>query len=763
MISFRARLLCIFIPLLLLTLGAITWSVFSATKNAGQAFANNELDVAERVFDQLIREDRTQLKNSVTILAEDYGFRQAVATGERDTQISALANHGERIGAEIVLLTNAAGEVLLSSHDLQEAQSTIVRDVQQGASFDMLLEVEHKPYQFAVVPVYAPNLLGWVGLGFPLDEALLKKFKSISRVDVTIMVGREVLPNLTTLAPGHDLLENKAADNFGRAENWLSRTVWLSGAGGDELSALLTVSASDIKAQFNQLQRRLVIIAAVTLILIILAVFSIANGLSRPLSVLAAAADRMAAGDYGREISFSRADEIGQLASSLNSMQAAIKDREAHITYVAEHDERTGLPNREKAQQILNELFDEGTSFTGVLLRVTNIKRLNDLYGILFVQRFVPLMAERMRNEVTACGTLARLGSDEFLLIMTAGSVINRQEITALAECFKHPFSLDGVQIVFEAAAGVIECPEQAANYEELIRRSNIALAESVRAGKNFYDYQAGADESHLRKLNITARLQQAIANHGFELFYQPQQSLLDDSIEGLEALIRWEDEVLGKVFPDEFIPLAEESGLISDITRWVLAQVQQDLKHIGEAGGAIEVSINLSAKDILDTDMLDTLTRAATQTMPAGCSLAYEITETALVTDAHSARENLLVLQRAGIRLSMDDFGTGFSSLSQLKMLPVSKLKIDKSFVLELAKDQDDQKIVEATLGLARALNLSVIAEGVEDEQAKALLRRWGCQSIQGYYLARPMTLAATLKWLTEYNSASMESRTHS
>lgn len=367
----------------------------------------------------------------------------------------------------------------------------------------------------------------------------------------------------------------------------------------------------------------------------------------------------------------------------------------------------------------------------------------------------MPLIAERMRKEVTACGTIARLGSDEFLLIMTAGSVINHQEIKALTDNFKHPFSLDGIQIVFEVSAGVLDCPSQASNFEDLIRRSNIALTDAVRSGHTYSHYDTGADESHLRKLNITARLQKAISSGSFELYYQPQQSLLDDSVEGLEALIRWEDEVLGKVFPDEFIPLAEESGLISDITRWVLKRVERDCAEFSQTGMQLEVSINLSAKDILDKEMLQTLTTAATQTLPKGCTIAYEITETALVTDAASARENLLALQRAGIRLSMDDFGTGFSSLSQLKMLPVSKLKIDKSFVMELASDRDDQNIVEATLGLAKALNLSVIAEGVEDDQAKRLLRRWGCQSIQGYHLAKPMPLEATLNWLNAFETS--------
>ncbi|MBB3169980.1 putative bifunctional diguanylate cyclase/phosphodiesterase [Simiduia aestuariiviva] len=756
MTSFRARLLLVFIALLSLTLVAITWAVFSATQNAGHVFANNELDVAERVFKRLIIEDRGQLKTRVSLLSEDYGFRQAVAIGEEETLITALANHGERVGAEMVLLTDGEGRVKLSSHDLTLVQPFIAVRIAEGTSFDLLVQAEQQLFQFAMVPVRAPSLIGWVGLGFPLKPALLENFKSITRVDVTMMLAERAIPALSTLPAAAGQNKPIAQSNVHSSDliqrDWLTRTLAFEGENAGDIVALLTVPSSDIKAQFNQLQQRLILIAALALVLVVAAIFRIANGLSQPLATLAAAADRMAAGDYDRPVQLTSTDELGLLANSLNRMQAAIKEREAHITFMAEHDERTGLPNREKVQHILADLFAEQTSFTAVLLRVSNIKRLNDLYGILFVQRFMPLVAERLKSEVTACGTLARLGSDEFLLILTAGAVINRQEIEILSHSFSHPFSLDGVQIVFEMRAGVVDCPAQASNYEFLIRRSNIALTEAVRAGQKFYYYQDGADDAHLRKLQITARLQHAIEHGNFELFYQPQLSLLTGEIEGMEALIRWKDETLGSVFPDEFIPLAEESGLISDVTRWVVGRVREDCMALASTGKPIEISINLSAKDILDTEMLAMLTEAAVKDLPAGCSLAYEITETALVADAHAARENLLLLKNAGIHLSMDDFGTGFSSLSQLKMLPVSKLKIDKSFVMKLASDCDDQNIVEAILGLAKALKLSVVAEGVEDATAMSMLDNWGCQSIQGYHLARPMPVTEALVWLENY-----------
>lgn len=747
-----------FVALLVLTLAAITWAVLSATQNAGQSFANSELDIAERVVNRLLADNQSQLISQVTVLAEDYGFRQAMATGDEATQITALANHGERIGADVVLYTDAEGNTLLSSHDLTMAQRPIAQRIGVGpAAFGVMVVSEGRAFQMAMVPVRAPNVIGWVGLGFPLNQTLLAGMKAIAKADISVLVNGQPAATLTTLpTPDWQAVvsaQSVAGEEFAQfsQQDWINRAVSVDDNAVGNVTLVLSVSASALKAQFYQLQQRMVLIGVVALVMVVLVIVSIANGISKPLQLLARAADRMTAGDYDSEIVMARTDELGVLANTLNGMQAAIKQREARITYVAEHDEPTGLPNRDKARQILDGLFADGTIFTAALLRVVNIKRLNDLYGMLFIQRFVPLIAERMKRELTACGSLARIGSDEFLLVLNAGALLNEKEAESLVNSFSHPFTLDGVHIVFDVCVGLVECPVQAANFEELIRRSTIALAEAVHLGVPVRHYQAGADEIHLRKLNVTARLQCALAAGNFEIHYQPQLNLATQKVEGVEALMRWQDDEIGRVFPDEFIPLAEESGLITGMTRWVLEQVRTDCASFAALAQPLEISINLSAKDILDDEAVEELVSGATEGLPTGCSLAYEITETALVADAEKARENLLKLQRAGISLSMDDFGTGFSSLSQLKLLPVSKLKIDKSFVMQLSADQEDQKIVRATINMAKALNLKTVAEGVEDARAQALLGQWGCTSIQGYYLAKPMPLPALLAWLTD------------
>ena len=350
-----------------------------------------------------------------------------------------------------------------------------------------------------------------------------------------------------------------------------------------------------------------------------------------------------------------------------------------------------------------------------------------------------------------AQGFVSRTKNNEFLVVFNCSGNNADAAVWPILDSFSESLSHDNIAINFEPRAGILYCPEQADNYEDLIRRASIALSEARKLALPSYLYQEGADEIHLRKLTITAYLQQAIQQGNFELMYQPQLDLQSNSVNGVEALIRWTDPVLGKVFPDEFIPLAEESGAISDITRWVLGQVCKDCAVLANAESTLNVGINLSAKDILSKTMLAELLDKAAHAVPANITLGFEVTETALIADAHKAMDNLKVLQQAGLSLSMDDFGTGFSSLSQLKLMPVDKLKIDKSFVMKLDESPEDQSIVQATIKMAHALGLKVVAEGVENKAAGEMLKAWGCDYMQGYYLARPMPLLDLLPWLQQ------------
>lgn len=763
MISFRSKLLLIFVALLFLVLASITWAVFNAASSAAVTYANNELDVAERVFNKLLLENRRQLIERASLLADDYGFRQAVATNEEETLISVLANHGDRIGASMVFITDSAGKLRLGSHDLAVAKNLIATNVSKAEQpFSLLLAVEQQAFQLAMVPVRAPNLIGWVGLGFAIDAELLNNLESVSKANITLLLDNADQPVLTTLAiaelAGLTREPEVSAPRDGGVltsllsrQGWLSRPVLLEGDIAGDIEFLLSVSATQLQEKLNKLQKHIVSIGVVALCLMLLAIVTIANSISRPITSLARSANRMALGDYSKPVTVKSKDEFGVLANSLNGMQTAIKDREEKISYQAGHDIETGLANRERSKRELEKLLSGKHSFVVMLLKISNLSRLNDLYGLSFVQQFIPDIAQRLLVAVGLQGFASRTGNNQFLLTLDCPDNNSEAAIERVITCFSEPLTHNNIAISFEPSAGILYCPKQADNYEDLIRRVSIALAEARNLALPSYTYKEGADEIHLRKLTITAHLQQAIQQGSFELLYQPQLDLQHNRVSGVEALIRWTDPVLGKVFPDEFIPLAEESGAISDITRWVLNQVCKDSVLLANTDFSLAVAINLSAKDILSGTMLTELLDKATNVAPKNIELGFEVTETALIADAHKAMDNLKMLQQAGLSLSMDDFGTGFSSLSQLKLMPVDKLKIDKSFVMKLDQSPEDQSIVQATIKMAHALGLQVVAEGVENKAAGEMLKAWGCDYMQGYYLARPMPLLELLPWLQQ------------
>ncbi|BFM13606.1 bifunctional diguanylate cyclase/phosphodiesterase [Simiduia litorea] len=763
MTKFSSKLLFTFAFLMALTLAAVSWAVLKSTQDTAVRFASSELDVGERVLAKLMLENRRQLIERATLLADDYGFRQAVATNEQETLVTALANHGDRIGAGLVVLIDNEGEVQLSSHDISGEEAELgARIANTQEAFSIMLLAEDQVFQLALVPVRAPNLVAWVGLGFIVDEKLLTGLKDIAKANVSLFAGVHHSVLATTLPSFHiEFVEARLSKNSAEtlseyvallsAQGWLNRWVSLTDADASDIQFLLSVSSDQLTASFDQLETRMLTIAAIALVLVLAAIFYISMGITKPIAELANSAERMTRGDYSEPITLRSKDEFGVLATSLNGMQTAIKEREEKISYQAGHDLETGLMNRDMIRRQLDIWFNQESEFSVILLSIENIQRLSDLYGVSYIQQFLPEIGQRLTASIDSVDLLARMDSGKFLIAIAGLNKLNGA-MHKIQRAFRHSLERAGVQISLDVKMGSIHCVTQANNYEDMIRRINIALAEAREKGLENHHYQEGADERHLRKLTMSNRLQRAIEVGGFELLYQPQLHLATGKITGVEALIRWADEDLGRVFPDEFIPLAEESGNISHITRWVIDKVKDDAKQLDSVTTGLKIGVNLSAKDILSSDFSSTLVDDHNNNPLLHVTFSYEVTETALVEDAELAIENLTRLQAAGISLAMDDFGTGFSSLSQLKMMPIDILKIDKSFVLHLAANQEDQKIVEATIQMAHALGLKVVAEGVEDQAALKLLQSFRCDLVQGYFLARPMTLENLIIWIPNF-----------
>jgi EAL domain-containing protein (putative c-di-GMP-specific phosphodiesterase class I) len=320
-----------------------------------------------------------------------------------------------------------------------------------------------------------------------------------------------------------------------------------------------------------------------------------------------------------------------------------------------------------------------------------------------------------------------------------------------LLATFTDPLEVAGVPVVLEPRFGCVFYPQHGASFDDLLRRAQIALSRARRGAERFTVYKVGQDEAHLRQIRVANRLREAVDAGAFELLYQPKFSLREARITGFEALVRWHDDELGQVFPDEFIPIAEQTGMITGISEAVLATSLADLAVLRERGGELAVSVNLSGIDILQPRFIDHVIDRVRESGLPSRAVTLEITETAMVEDLEVARGHLLRLDAAGLALSIDDFGTGFSSLGQLRALPARELKIDRSLVQPLGDRSEDRQIVASTIDMAHHLGLSVVAEGVENMEIVNHLHAMGCDVLQGYFLARPMPATALAAWLDE------------
>ena len=430
------------------------------------------------------------------------------------------------------------------------------------------------------------------------------------------------------------------------------------------------------------------------------------------------------------------------------------------------HDALTGLANRTQLQRRLAETLDgvaEGrhAGAAVVVLDLDGFKDVNDTLGHAQGDLLLVEVAARLRAAVGEAGLVARLGGDEFALLLPAchdeerALRVGRRVLAS----FEQPIVLGDLDVQVGASAGLALAPAHAADPATLLKRADMAMYAAKGSTRGLRVYEPELDTSTPRRLALVGELRQALGDRGpdsgeITVHVQPKARLADGVVTGVEALVRWSHPELGQVPPDEFVPVAERTGLIGQLTTFVLDRALASCAAWRREGEELQVAVNLSTRSLLDADLVDDVARLLRRHDVPGRLLTLEITEGSVMSDPARAVALLLELADLGVRLSVDDFGTGYSSLSYLKRLPVHEVKIDKSFVLDLRHDSDDAAIVRSIVDLGRHLGLEVVAEGVEDAETWDLLREAGCALAQGWHLGRPMPTSALLPWLHEHRS---------
>jgi diguanylate cyclase (GGDEF)-like protein len=413
----------------------------------------------------------------------------------------------------------------------------------------------------------------------------------------------------------------------------------------------------------------------------------------------------------------------------------------------AQHDKLTGLPNRELFEQRLQQAIDvSGDGHKPLAVFYADLDRfkiINDTLGQEVGDSLLNAVAERLSKLVDGRGLVARMGGDEFTVLVDL--VWSREEADSLARellvCFETPFNARGQELFVSASIGCSMFPWDGEDVQTLRRNADTAMYRAKGSGRNRFLQFAPMMISGLeRRLKIQNQLHRALGRQELSLFYQPQHDLKDDRMIGVEALLRWTARDLGVVNPGEFIPVAEESGLIVEIGTWVLKEACRQCRRWYDDGHLLRVAVNVSAWQFARPDFVETVQHVLHETGIPAELLELELTETVLMQESGGARADLERLSQIGVQVSVDDFGTGYSSLAYLQLLPIHSLKIDLSFVRSIPENENVPPLITAITAVARGLNINVIAEGVERQYQARVLRRAGCDRVQGYLYGRPV-----------------------
>ena len=480
-----------------------------------------------------------------------------------------------------------------------------------------------------------------------------------------------------------------------------------------------------------------------------------------PIRKLSLAASEMGHGQVLVPIDIDTNDEIGELATAFREMGKNLHHYHKEVRYVAYHDSLTGLPNRLMFKDYLNRATAEARrvmqELAVLFLDIDNFKRINDTLGHQSGDKLLEAFADRLSKHLRetdvvshqsrgdASRVIARLAGDEFIILLprTSGPGEAQKVASRILKLLSESFVIARQELYVSASIGIAMYPEDGETAGELLKSADIAMYHAKKLGRNnFQYYSKKLNEEAAEKLKIEGKLRHALGNNALELHYQPQVNLATGQISGVEALLRWEDPELGKVSPDVFIPIAEEYGLIVQISEWVINEAcHQAQQWITAFKLPITMSINISAVHFNNQGLEGMITSALKTTGLNPMHLELELTETSILQDLNQATETLKTFKSMGLKLALDDFGTGYSSLSYLMKLPFDKLKIDQCFIRNLKTEAKGTAIVSAIISMSHSLGMSVIAEGVEQKDHMQVLLQMHCDHVQGFYVSRPLT----------------------
>ena len=757
----RFRLAALYAGLFAFALSLVAAALWLVVAETAERQVRGELVASGTVFDRLWETRARELSNAAGLLSRDFGFREAVATGDPRTAASALDNLKARLGLRVAFILNMDGSVVgIADPRMRRDAEALWHALDRGEASGVA-ELGGLPHHVVAAPIMAPSLVGWVVFATELGPAEMRSLERLSAVRISARVlqrragnwsggsaeeaqiGRFIAARTGTADPAR----LDAADGTSIA---LAKPLRSLGE-GEPAVLLLRYQLALAMEPYQPLQLAMAVTGLLGLLLVLFGSWRLSLSITRPISVLDQAAQRMERGEPVT-VRVETHDEIGRLAQSFNKMSAGIAEREKRITQLAFNDSLTGLPNRAFFRQHLElEMRQAARQHDKLVLLcvdLDNFKAVNDTLGHPVGDELLRVVAARLGASV-GDALLARLGGDEFTVMLSRGEgrdtpgAVAARLIAALAE----PVRINGHELAAGASIGIAVAPGDGTDPDTLLKHADLALYQAKGEGGGTYCFfEAEMNARAQARHRLEADLRHAIAHGEFELHFQPLFDLETSRIASFEALVRWNHPSRGVVQPAEFIPLAEETALIVPIGTWVIQEACRQARKWPEH---IRVAVNVSSVQFRKPGLANVVLQALAASGLDPRRLEVEITESVFLESSDAILSILHSLRALGIRIALDDFGTGYSSLSYLQSFPFDKIKIDRSFIQQLLTRSGSSAIVRAITDLARALGMETTAEGVESREQLAELKLQGCSSVQGYLFSRPVAAGEVLKLL--------------
>jgi diguanylate cyclase (GGDEF)-like protein len=783
--SLESRIVTLFLVLIVAVQVVGLLVIQRGIDNNARLSIGSELKNGSKIFSRLLEQNAQSLRFGARLLARDTAFLAAIGNNEesdRATIESALVNSGRRIKASLTMLINSERKVSVSTNNgqsagLEKMVISMLDDAEAADGANGIAIVDHRPYQIVVMPIKAPITIGWIVMAFPIDRQLANDMREISALQTTVLTrdqqGKWLAVGSTFVGPSAQAVVDQLQalpslptgpfDMTVETAQYSARLMSIGVDNGQTASVLLARSIDEATAEYTRLERWLIGLTLTGIVISTLAIVFTAKRIAQPISELANTAKRLEQGDYKGQIDTSREDEIGALAHAFDAMREGIAKREQEIRRLAYWDTLTNLPNRAQFVLLLDDaLLDARKREEAVFVLMMDLdrfKHVNDVMGLSFGDALLRQVAGRLQlllaNRRQSSAQVARLGGDEFAVLLPASDLEAAQRVAAeILQALETPLSLEDQMVDIGAGLGIAGYPEHGNDGEALLRMAEVAMYAAKQRNDGAVVYDAAMDKSSEKSLSLLTELRNAIERNEFRLHVQPKIMLDTGKVVGMESLVRWVHPERGNVFPDEFIPFAEQTGFIRVLTRWVMERSAELCQELASRGHHLKVSVNLSTRDLLDQDLPAKFADLLVRHKLSPGSFCLEITESAIMDDPVRAQNTLERLSAMGVDLSIDDFGTGYSSLAYLKRLPVNELKIDKSFVLNMENDDGDTKIVRSTIDLGHNMGLRVVAEGIESEAVWRLLAKMGCDQGQGYFMSRPIPGDQMIAWLEKWQA---------